>query len=302
MNGHRQRFFSWDHPSWDPIHPPFGSPFVVASSPTTTHIGPYRNFVEMSIATQRRLLPGPFGSPEAWPNESSFRNRQRFFSLDHPSWDPIHPPFGSPFVVASSPTTTHIGPYRNFVEMSIATQGRFLPGPFGGPEAWPTVSSFRSVMDLSDIILPPIDQTLLNRSSAVLPAQKVKTCSATLKQSNGSRKDQHGAPFVKAIFPRRKAGKLCEGKRGPVILDEHIIRAYFHLPLAEAAYEIGISSTALKSACRSYPLRQESSLLLMSRIAAPGRKYGIKRWPYRFVNRKPRTSVQKLRQGDRRGE
>ena len=229
-------------------------------------------------------------------------HRQRFFSLSHPSCAPIQAPLGSPFVVASSPIRTHVGPCQNFGEMSLATQGHYLPGPFGSPEAWPTVSSFRSVMSLSDIILPPIDQTLLNRSSAVLPAQKVKTCSATLKQSNGSRKDQHGAPFVKAIFPRRKAGKLCEGKRGPVILDEHIIRAYFHLPLAEAAYEIGISSTALKSACRSYPLRQESSLLLMSRIDAPGRKYGIKRWPYRFVNRKPRTSVQKPRKGDVRSE
>ena len=217
--------------------------------------------------------------------------RARFFQ-NHP---PLTPGFFSAFYSnLCSPITTLACLHRNLFGIGPTMPERLLSGSRAGAETWRMNSSLSNCINLSDITLPPIDLTRLSPIYAAQPVfysdtvSQIELCLA--KQSNGSRKDQHEAPCknAKKIFPRRKAGKLCEGKRGPVILNEHIIQAYFHLPLADAADEIGISITALKSACRSYPLRQESSLFLMpfSESAVFDRKNGIRRWPYRFANQK----------------
>jgi hypothetical protein len=62
------------------------------------------------------------------------------------------------------------------------------------------------------------------------------------------------------IFPRRKAGEPTRLNSKPVVLNDSVLRQLFTLPLHEAAVRLGISATAMKSACR---------------------KLGIKKWPYR---------------------
>eukprot|EP00960_Hanusia_phi_P029119 747783-Hanusia_phi.AAC.3 len=64
------------------------------------------------------------------------------------------------------------------------------------------------------------------------------------------------------IFPRRKAGQHTRVNSKPVVLNEKTLQELFTLPLHEAAVKLGISATAMKSACR---------------------KLGIKKWPYRTV-------------------
>jgi hypothetical protein len=65
------------------------------------------------------------------------------------------------------------------------------------------------------------------------------------------------------IFPRRKAGEQSRLSVKPVVLDESTLSQMYSLPLHEAAGKLGISATALKSACR---------------------KLNIKKWPYRTVH------------------
>jgi len=69
-----------------------------------------------------------------------------------------------------------------------------------------------------------------------------------------------GADSKNTIFPRRKAGEQTRVNSKPVVLNDTILRQLFTLPLHEAAVRLGISATAMKSACR---------------------KLGIKKWPYR---------------------
>ena len=103
------------------------------------------------------------------------------------------------------------------------------------------------------------------------------------------------------IFPRRKAGQAFRVHSKPVVLDESVLRNYFDLPLHEAAVQLGISATAMKSACR-FPARPLSppspafdSLLrflpaparrLLSDAPLFSRKCGITKWPYRTVTAK----------------
>uniref|UniRef100_A0A7S0EJR0 RWP-RK domain-containing protein n=1 Tax=Hanusia phi TaxID=3032 RepID=A0A7S0EJR0_9CRYP len=72
------------------------------------------------------------------------------------------------------------------------------------------------------------------------------------------------------IFPRRKAGQQTRVNSKPVVLNEKTLQQFFSLPLHEAAYKLGISATAMKSACR---------------------KLGIKKWPYRSVYGAKTTGV-----------
>ena len=66
------------------------------------------------------------------------------------------------------------------------------------------------------------------------------------------------------LFPRRKVGDrqavAPEKGRLPVSFDLRTVGAFFSMPQAEAAQELGISLTALKQVCR---------------------KLGVVRWPYR---------------------
>jgi len=74
--------------------------------------------------------------------------------------------------------------------------------------------------------------------------------------------DSPSGSSVNTIFPRRKAGQHARLNSKPVVLNETTLRKLFALPLHEAATTLGISATAMKSACR---------------------KLGIKKWPYRTV-------------------
>jgi len=67
---------------------------------------------------------------------------------------------------------------------------------------------------------------------------------------------------VNTIWPRRKQGNLKRTTSEPVFLDEAIVSQYFTIPLHKAAIKIGISPTAMKSACR---------------------RMGILKWPYRSL-------------------
>jgi len=85
-----------------------------------------------------------------------------------------------------------------------------------------------------------------------------------------SRGDEITAPKVfNTIFPRRKAGQHTRVNSKPVVLNEKTLQQFFTLPLHEAAVKLGISATAMKSACR---------------------KLGIKKWPYRSVQSKQSAS------------
>ena len=68
---------------------------------------------------------------------------------------------------------------------------------------------------------------------------------------------------VNTIFPRRKQGQHTRTNSQPVVLNEATLSQLFTLPLHKAAMKLGISATAMKSACR---------------------KLGIKKWPYRSLN------------------
>jgi hypothetical protein len=83
--------------------------------------------------------------------------------------------------------------------------------------------------------------------------------------------DETKKPSVNTIWPRRKHGQehACRTSK-PVILDEATVSKFFHLPLHKAAAKLGISNTAMKTACR---------------------KVGLKKWPYRtFISRAPLPS------------
>ena len=56
---------------------------------------------------------------------------------------------------------------------------------------------------------------------------------------------------TKLVFPRRKEGQGRHERPNPVLLTAGIIHQYSNLPIVAAASRLGISVTALKSACRS---------------------------------------------------
>ena len=78
--------------------------------------------------------------------------------------------------------------------------------------------------------------------------------------AEGHGQPDDGATSHNTIFPRRKAGERTRVNSKPVVLNDTVLRQLFTVPLHEAAVRLGISATAMKSACR---------------------KLGIKKWPYR---------------------
>jgi len=86
--------------------------------------------------------------------------------------------------------------------------------------------------------------------------------SPSTQSSASSDNTDEGATSVNTIFPRRKAGQHTRLNSKPVVLNDKVLGELFNLPLHEAAGKLGISATAMKSACR---------------------KLGIKKWPYRTV-------------------
>jgi len=63
-----------------------------------------------------------------------------------------------------------------------------------------------------------------------------------------------------AIFPRRKAGQHRKDGQGPVFITLEVLESMAEVPLSDAAKQLGVSTTAMKKACR---------------------KLGVQRWPYR---------------------
>ncbi len=78
-----------------------------------------------------------------------------------------------------------------------------------------------------------------------------------------SENDKEARGSVNTIFPRRKQGQHARTNSQPVVLNEATLSQLFTLPLHKAAVKLGISATAMKSACR---------------------KLGIKKWPYRALS------------------
>jgi len=72
---------------------------------------------------------------------------------------------------------------------------------------------------------------------------------------------------LELVFPRRgrKAGEAERKVQDPVLITYQVMQRLFHLPLTEAARQLGLSPTAIKGACR---------------------RLGIKKWPFRMVTAK----------------
>eukprot|EP00293_Proteomonas_sulcata_P016786 CAMPEP_0184294452 /NCGR_PEP_ID=MMETSP1049-20130417/5644_1 /TAXON_ID=77928 /ORGANISM="Proteomonas sulcata, Strain CCMP704" /LENGTH=284 /DNA_ID=CAMNT_0026602743 /DNA_START=55 /DNA_END=909 /DNA_ORIENTATION=+ len=88
-----------------------------------------------------------------------------------------------------------------------------------------------------------------------------QTSQSALSPAPSSDRDSSGKPLA-AIFPRRKAGQNdFKAKRGrpALVVDRAFIESLLHLPLSEAAEEVGVCVTSLKRMCR---------------------KVGVQRWPY----------------------
>ena len=109
-------------------------------------------------------------------------------------------------------------------------------------------------------------------SAHSVPSKREDPSESDAEQSDAER-EARGS--VNTIFPRRKQGQHARINSQPVILNEATLSQLFTLPLHKAAVKLGISATAMKSACR---------------------KLGIKKWPYRALSgnstklqRKPRT-------------
>jgi hypothetical protein len=77
---------------------------------------------------------------------------------------------------------------------------------------------------------------------------------------------------VNKIIPRRKAGQRERTSTTPVVLDEATLTKLFSIPLHQAAASLGISATALKSACR---------------------KLGVHKWPFRAVQHRSSAALAK---------
>lgn len=85
--------------------------------------------------------------------------------------------------------------------------------------------------------------------------------SGATKTSSPTSVAEHGEPSRITTFPRRKAGEDMRTTSAPVLLNKSCIEKLFHLSLQGAASKLGISRTAMKSACR---------------------KLGIQKWPHRL--------------------
>ena len=58
------------------------------------------------------------------------------------------------------------------------------------------------------------------------------------------------ALVLRRMFPIRKAGEVCRAGPDPVEVTKETLSQYFDRPLRQAAIDLGISPSALKSMCR----------------------------------------------------
>jgi hypothetical protein len=58
------------------------------------------------------------------------------------------------------------------------------------------------------------------------------------------------------FFPRQKKGEEAEHVARHIIIDYEALEGLFHLPLKDAAREIGLCQTTFKKACRNFKIEQ----------------------------------------------
>merc|ERR1719183_3381279 len=95
---------------------------------------------------------------------------------------------------------------------------------------------------------------------------------ADLSESEDTDSHKETRGNINTIFPRRKQGQHARTNSQPVVMNEATLSQLFTLPLHKAAIQLGISATAMKSACR---------------------KLGIKKWPYRALSLASTAKVQR---------
>jgi len=93
----------------------------------------------------------------------------------------------------------------------------------------------------------------------VWPAQD-RMCGESPQVVESRTSSVQSPPRSSIIFPRRKAGQAKKDGQGPVHITIDILESMADVSLIEAVKKLGVSSTALKTACR---------------------KLGVLRWPYR---------------------
>ena len=128
-----------------------------------------------------------------------------------------------------------------------------------------TVSSMLSVAAQRQ---GPVPMMTMHLAASHGPAYTPTTASSDSPRSSSDGEDSENEKktargSVNTIFPRRKQGQHTRTNSQPVVLNEATLSQLFTLPLHKAAMNLGISATAMKSACR---------------------KLGIKKWPYRSLN------------------
>ena len=165
---------------------------------------------------------------------------------------------------------------------SPALQHRVLPPgsdvPFGMSPLDPFSAARHTPMSMSAMMTSPALSPAAHRApdaasylaahlagspgvvSGLGPAKRE---SASESEADESENDTQARGSVNTIFPRRKQGQHARTNSQPVVLNEATLSQLFTLPLHKAAVKLGISATAMKSACR---------------------KLGIKKWPYRALS------------------
>ena len=123
----------------------------------------------------------------------------------------------------------------------------------------PMAPPIPSVHD-SPAFLPHLTPSQGSASANSAPPKREDVSESDAEQSDTEREPRGS---VNTIFPRRKQGQHARINSQPVILNEATLSQLFTLPLHKAAVKLGISATAMKSACR---------------------KLGIKKWPYRALS------------------
>jgi hypothetical protein len=165
---------------------------------------------------------------------------------------------------------------------SPALQHRVLqPGtnvPFGLSSLDPFAAARHTPMSMSAIMTSPALSPAAHRApdatsylaahlagspGVVSALVSAKSDSASESEAEESENDTQARGSVNTIFPRRKQGQHARTNSQPVVLNEATLSQLFTLPLHKAAVKLGISATAMKSACR---------------------KLGIKKWPYRALS------------------
>ena len=147
--------------------------------------------------------------------------------------------------------------------------GGELPFPIGAslaaasrhPAAVSTLQEAHGGPSFLANLAPAVQGIAQGASSApAVSAKREDPSESDGEQSDGERESRGS---VNTIFPRRKQGQHARMNSQPVVLNEATLSQLFTLPLHKAAVKLGISATAMKSACR---------------------KLGIKKWPYRALS------------------